>query len=322
MEEIDQNNQNNQNNLNSTNDYLNVIIVQSNPSGFKRRTQLSKEFIERMKHQEKVKLYIVELCYKDQEFEITDSHNDQHLQLRGYTELWHKENMINLGIKKLLPENWTNVAWIDADIEFENSHWVDDTLKILNGTYDIVQLFSIANDMEYDKTTIKLVQSAGSRHARGLSYCSLANKYDYSHPGYAWAITKNAYNKINGLIDVGILGSGDFLMTISLLNEIEYKLNKEFSSGYRQKVLDFQEKAKCLKFGFVPGVIHHYFHGTKANRQYADRWKVLVKYAYDPHIHLTIDDQGLYIPTDQCPSEFLKEIKTYFDMRKEDEIGS
>lgn len=45
--------------------------------------------------------------------------------------------MINLGVRYLLPEKWKAFAWIDADIEFENSTWAVDTLKILNGSRDI-----------------------------------------------------------------------------------------------------------------------------------------------------------------------------------------
>ena len=50
---------------------------------------------------------------------------------------------------------------MDADLEFENCTWVLDTLKILNVTKDIVQIFSNAADMDndekyYGNNTIKL----------------------------------------------------------------------------------------------------------------------------------------------------------------------
>ena len=49
----------------------------------------------------------------------TNANNKKHLQLNtNNIPLWHKENMINIGIRKLLPNNWKAVAWIDADIEF------------------------------------------------------------------------------------------------------------------------------------------------------------------------------------------------------------
>jgi hypothetical protein len=90
-------------------------------------------------------LYIVELAYGNQSFQVTKSNNTRHLQIRTNTApLWHKENMINMAVQHLLPDSWKAFAWIDADIEFDSSSWALDTLKILNGSKDIVQLFSHA----------------------------------------------------------------------------------------------------------------------------------------------------------------------------------
>jgi hypothetical protein len=124
-------------------DKLHVIMVISNPCNFAIRYILAKEFIRRMKDEENIILYIVELAYGNQKYYITSSTNKQHLQLRSnQLPIWHKENMINIGVKKLLPDTWKAFAWIDADIEFDSSSWALDTLKILNGSKDIVQLFS------------------------------------------------------------------------------------------------------------------------------------------------------------------------------------
>jgi len=60
-----------------------------------------KEFIDRMKEYNNIKLYIVELAYGDQKFQVTDNTNKNHLQLRTKYALWHKENMINIDVKKL-----------------------------------------------------------------------------------------------------------------------------------------------------------------------------------------------------------------------------
>jgi hypothetical protein len=64
------------------------------------------EFKERMNKVKNIKFYIVELAYEDQEFKITNSTNPNHLQLRTKYALWHKENLINIGISKLLPSDW------------------------------------------------------------------------------------------------------------------------------------------------------------------------------------------------------------------------
>ena len=82
---------------------LNVIIVVSNPCLYKKRYNLLNDFVKRMNEEEEnVKLFIVELIYKNQQFAVTDKNNKNHLQIYTETPLWHKENMINLGVKNLL----------------------------------------------------------------------------------------------------------------------------------------------------------------------------------------------------------------------------
>ena len=78
---------------------------------FIRRYKLFKEFIN---------IYVVEMIYNNQEYMVT-SYNPKHLQLKTETSLWHKENMINLAIEKLLSKNYKAFAWFDANIEFDKS---------------------------------------------------------------------------------------------------------------------------------------------------------------------------------------------------------
>jgi len=299
-------------------DVLHVILVISNPCLYATRYILMKEFVQRMEHQEpNVLLYVVELAYNDQVFRVTEEGNPRHLQLQTETPLWHKENMINLGVKNLLPPYYKAFAWIDADIEFESLTWAQDTLKLLNGSKDIVQLFSHCVDMDYQEETLSIRSSAGYQYCKGQGYKSSGN--DYWHPGYAWAITRKAYEKIGGLYEVGILGSGDFIMLMSLLGKGELSLNKQNSADYKKTVQDFQKKISTLRLGYVPGLIRHYYHGSKKNRQYTERWKILIEHCYQPSVHITRDEKGLLIPTPEFPDGLKKDIMKYFWERNEDE---
>jgi hypothetical protein len=298
---------------------LHVIAVISNPCLFARRYILMKEFINRIEQEEtNVELYIVELAYGNQEFIITEKSNKKHLQLRTECPIWHKENMINLGVKKLLPKTWRAFAWIDADIEFENATWALDTLKILNGCKDIVQIFSHAVDMSRNKHTMSVFNSAGYQKTKGLplSYIS-PNLW---HPGFAWAITRKAYEKIGGLYEDAILGSGDNIMMLSLIGLSKYSINDKSTVGYKESVLDYEKKAKTLRFGYVPGVIRHYFHGSKKNRKYQERWFILVNNEYDPNIHVKKDKYGVIVPTEHFPLQLKSDIMEYFRERNEDEM--
>jgi hypothetical protein len=263
-------------------------------------------------------LYVVELAYKGQQFYITDKSNPKHLQL--YTEtapMWHKENMINIGVKKLLPGDWKAFAWIDADLEFDSAHWVTDTLRVLNGSYDIVQLFSHAVDMDAYNAPMSIFSGFGFQYTHRQKYGPGGVKY--FHPGFAWAMTRQAYEQINGLYEVSILGSGDNNMALALLGHGLKSLNEHTSDEYKASVQDFVEKSQGLRLGYVPGVIRHYYHGSKKNRKYAERWKILVTHQYNPYLHVTTNDDGLLVPTNECPQEMLDDIYTYFVERNEDE---
>ena len=74
-----------------------------------------------------------------------------------------------------------------------------------------------------------------------------------------------------------------------------------------------------LRFGYVPGVIYHYFHGSKINRKYTKRWKVLVNHNYNPITFVKKDENDLLIPTDLFPEKLVSDIMNYFEERNEDE---
>ena len=250
---------------------LNVIIVISNPCQYARRYILAKEFITRMKNENNVELYIVELIYNNQKFIITDSKNKNHLQLKTNTApLWHKENMINLGIKKLLPKNWKAVAWIDADIEFENTDWALDTLKILNGSKDIIQLFSHAIDMDMNEDAMSIFSSFGFQYSKNRKYTN-NNSINFWHPGFAWACNRKTYDKMGGLFENSILGSGDHNMALSIIGKASNSVNKDVNKDYLNDVLSFQNRIKNIRLGYIPGVIRHYYHGSKKDRKYMER---------------------------------------------------
>jgi hypothetical protein len=296
---------------------LNVIIVISNPCLYSKRYILLKEFVKRIEEEEThVTLFIVEMIYNNQRFIITDKHNKNHLQLKTEIPIWHKENMVNLGVKNLLPNNYKAFAWIDADVEFENSSWALDTLKILNGCKDVVQLFSHCVDMSHDYTTLTIFNGFGYNFNKNKQYIKKGT--DYWHPGYAWAITRKAYEKIGGLYDAGILGSGDNVMALSFINKSIMMNNATYSDDYNNSMLQYQKKAHTLRLGYTPGVIRHHYHGSKKNRQYTERWKLLMKHNYSPKEHLTYDSTGILIPTNQLSDEFKEDIMNYFKVRKED----
>jgi hypothetical protein len=297
-------------------EFLHVIIVVSNPCNYKRRYQLALEFMERFKMEPRCKLYVVELAYGSQEFRLTDPENPSHLQLKTESApLWHKENMINIGIRRLLPVDWKAVAWIDADIEFDSPTWATDTLKILNGSRDVVQLFSHAIDMDANEETMNIFTGFGFQYSKGLTW----GTGTLWHPGFAWAMTRKAYDKLGGLYEKSILGAGDHNMALSFIGLGTRSINDLTTTAYKNSIQKFERAASGLRLGYTPGVVRHYFHGKKKNRKYSERWKILVKYAYDPENHVAYNSDGLIVPTAKCPPKLIKDILKYFKERNEDE---
>ena len=307
---------------------LNVICVISNPCLYKRRYKLANEFIERIGKNDKINLYVVELCYDNLSFMITNPKNKNHLQLRTKYPLWHKENMINLGVKHLLPSDWKSFAWIDADIEFLQDNWVEETLKLLKEN-DIVQLFKRAINLDknnlplsyktgyaYDKINIynKIVQTKGN-------FFISKQKKDY-HTGFGWAINRELYDILGGLYENSIIGGGDKIMAYILSkNTNEYLKSRKFSEKFIESLLDYEKKIEKydVKIGYIDCEIKHYYHGEFNKRKYIERFEILNKYDYDPKYHMFYDNNSIIQPTENCPKELIKEIYEYFKLRNEDE---
>ncbi len=302
-------------------DVLHVICVISNPCDYIRRYTLAKEFICRMEQEPNVILYVCELIYQGLNvygYQLTDPSNCRHLQLEAVYPLWHKENMINITVKNLLPEGWKAFAWIDADIEFLSPTWALDTLKLLNGTYDAVQLFSHAEDLDISENPMTIFQGLGYMCACGKP---LGLKgINYPHPGYAWAYTRELYESFGSIYDLSILGAGDTNIIFTLLGDPCKSIHGDVSSGYKKSICEYWAKSSKSNWsiGFTPGAIKHYFHGSKANRRYVERWGALISNQYDPYKHVGYNIKGILVPTLDFPIKLLDDIINYFKERNED----
>ena len=297
-------------------DKLHVIAVLTNPCHYERRCTLMQEFQKRFKNEEAdVLLYIVEVVYGDEQFTCTDALNPKHLQLRAGHTLWLKENMINLGVQTLLPPDWKAFAWIDSDLEFESLTWAMDTLKLLNGAFDIVQLFSHCVDMNAQGEAMTNFSSFGYNYTKLKRYCGSGP--NYYHSGFAWAMTRKLFEKLGGLYENAILGSGDYVIASCTIDRA-HKCIPLCSDGYTTNALEYQEKMKYARLGYVPGVIRHHFHGSKKNRKYRERNQILIEHEYDPTVHLTKDSNGLIQLISQ-KARLQRDILEYFKERKEDD---
>jgi hypothetical protein len=170
--------------------------------------------------------------------------------------------------------------------------------------------------MDENEMTMKVMNSAGYQYCKQKQFSNSSE--NFWHPGFAWAITRKAYEKIGGLYEYAILGSGDNIMLHSLLNNGHNSINSESTQDYKDSIIKFQKNMNKLRFGYTPGVIRHYFHGSKKNRFYGERWKILVVNNYSPIEHIKKDSNGLLVPTFKFPEKLKNEIYGYFSSRNED----
>ena len=298
---------------------LHVVIMISNPCNFRKRHILAKEFIERMNRDERdIILYVCEVAYGDQPFLVTQAENPRHLQVRlNCSFLWIKESAIRAAVNHLLPKDFKAVAWLDADISFESETWASDALRVLNGSKDIVQLWSHAIDRNENGTAMSIFSSFAFQYAQRLP--AATGTHNMWHPGFAWACTRRAWDLMDGIFDFSILGSGDMNSAQSLIGHGVESVRPQCSDGYKRSISEFQEKVRTLRLSYIPGVIQHYYHGQKVKRGYLERGKILVKHQYDPFIHTMRGPYGILIPTAMCPNEFLDDIMAYFAQRDEDD---
>jgi hypothetical protein len=267
-----------------------------------------------------VELHIVEVAFGDRSHFASGHPNAYVTHYRSFDELWHKENMINIGLSRL-PSDWEYVAWIDADIHFARLDWVEETISQLQH-YMFVQMFEDAVDLGPDHQTLKVHKGFISCHYRSAQY---KTGYHDWHPGFAWAARREAIEAVGGLIDTAVLGSGDRHMACALIGLAEESFSAQLTESYKNKVFQWQALAlRHLKrdVGFVPGTLLHDWHGRKIDRQYGTRWQILERNAFDPDTDLKRDSQGLWQLEVYEPRQIAlrDDIRRYFRSRNEDSI--
>lgn len=314
---------------------LHVISVVSNPVRFASRYRLYREFVARMQDAG-VTHHSVELLFGDRPCEVTEPEMPNHVQIQSFDVLWHKENLINIGIASL-PADWEYVAWIDADVTFSNPTWAVDTLHQLQH-HMLVQMFSHAVDLgprceplQHHAGFAFMYHQNGCKGPQGAGYTPAYYGYGnpgrgvFWHPGFAWAARREAIDYLGQLIDFAVLGSADHHMAMALIGEAGRSIHRDMALPYRQQIMDWQDRAERYiqrDIGYVHGTLLHYWHGKKANRRYVDRWQVLTGTQFNPVTDLKRDWQYLW----QLRVEELRQIRlrdsirAYFNQREEDSI--
>jgi hypothetical protein len=217
---------------------------------------------------------------------------------------------------RCLPVNWKYLSWIDADLEFLNQNWVQDTIDRLQKA-DVIQMFRSVVNLGPNGETIKVDKGfAYMAKGSGTPWTS-TDKYGFWHPGYAWACNHTAFKKMGGLIDWAILGSGDRHMAMALVGRVIQSAPGNIHANYKTLLQDFETNCQGLKLAWVDGTIIHHWHGNFADRRYKERWEILTRNNFDPLDDIGVTSKGV-VQLSKKGQRFTRYLDEYFAGRRED----
>lgn len=301
-----------------TDSTLHVIRVISNPARYHSRYRLARKQEEFLKRCPNIKLYTVEAAFGDRHHEIVEKIDDFNLKVRIGSEIWIKENLINLGVKHLLPRDWKYVAWIDGDVIWNTENWAMETMQQLQH-YPVLQPWRDALDSGPKGNVLGWYKSFGAQNfvefdaaldadihkkkrsvvVSSMSPSSSMPAYDfqrYGHSGYAWACTRNWWENVGGLMDFCVLGSADHNMATAMVGNVGFSIHPQMTDNFKMKCKEWEVKCNQVNhkmIGCTDDRIEHFFHGPKKRRYYTERWKLLIHFKFDPVNDLRYDDQGV-----------------------------
>jgi len=259
-------------------------------------------------------LLIVELAFGDEPFRVPDNAADRIVRLRTTTVLWHKERLINIGLKQL-PPSCRFVAWLDADVLFENDHWVAAARAQLEHTV-VMQPFEVACWLPEGATSAPdhlpegHLSNLEGRHIAGFAAAldradhrrrALAVNDQYWHTGFAWAARRDFLDR-HGLYDRAILGGGDLIGAHAFAGDGDFLRGRHL---YLRSIMPAERAAIGQwgegvaadtggRVGWIPGRVCHLFHGPLSARRYMERQQILRDASFDPDSDIADDGQGCW----------------------------
>jgi len=301
-----------------------VITCHFNWSGYKRPVCNLNRFIRYMESKQ-IPVYGVELSLTG-EFATKNNENWLHIRCKENNILFQKECLLNLA-EKMVPPEYTKIAWFDHDVFLDNDTWYDEVSFALDSK-QIVQVFE----------TCYWTTETGTIAKELPAMCKFPPKEDQwtGHPGFGIAARRTMWGPdIGGLYPYCPLGHGDttfmysiFEMPISVHTQIGVGLHNcpDFAPYHKwyNNIVDFaagkpigsgEGKGAYKLVGYAQGNCIHEWHGDIFNRSYVDRAFLMTW--YNPSKHIFINEQGI-LELRNTPLTWTRMIQKYFMDRRED----
>ncbi len=253
-------------------------------------------------------LYTVELVLGNETPTITGPNV---FQVRGESVLFCKENLLNLALAHV-PSTYDKIAFVDCDLIWDQSDWLDEASRLLDRR-GAVQLFSSLVDLDGLGNAV--------RRGQGIAYQKFKGGKGWARPGGAWAVHRQMLEMCGGLFDSMVIGSGDMVHThLGFLG----RFDEHWFSNLNPKMKCRAEEWALRVWRYVRGDIAsvtsaatHLFHGSREDRKYAQRNRLLV--TLDPDTWLRKNGDGVLEWTQAADPLIIAEVRKYFLDRREDD---
>ena len=296
-----------------------VVTSHFNPCGYKSRIRNVTAFALSLTRSPGVAWRVIECAFGNRSFELPSSENIIHV--RANSVLWQKERLLNVLIG-CLPERYTKIAWVDADILFFDPMWIINASDALDD-YPVVQLF------EAIERTVDEDWHKGHPVYADLSFANLfhlqpdspfgPNYWSHGHTGFAWAGRREWLEAV-GLYDGCLSGTGDHLMAHAFVGDWDpHCLGIGEGAAHAHFVEWATQVYKYIRsrLEYVPGVISPLWHGPESARDYYGAVCTLRDGGFDPHVDIRANAEGCWEWS--SPKQWLHDWAAMYFVRRRDD---
>lgn len=275
------------------------------------------------------------------------------VRVTGGDLLWQKERLLDIGLAALPPEV-DAVAWVDANFVAVHDDWPGALRSVLQ-RHPVAQGFSRLHYLDPQETADLACGAAPSdllaaldrsratpgsaRLARddGVEALVAADVAGHAsldipvearrlprNPGVAWVARREELERVGGLYDRAVAGSGDWLFLLGALGAAETWLERMRPLGYRYLDCGSYRRWAAGAAGVLGGDVGavdadvlHLYHGRLADRRYKRRHAEIDALGIDLDADLHLTDTGVWALRDPRP-ELTAHLAAYFAARDED----
>lgn len=200
--------------------------------------------------------------------------------------LWAKENLVNIAVKEL-PSDWRAFVWMDGDLEFTNSRWIDNTWEALRSC-DLVQIGGSILHLDRNGDLLATMPTF-ARAIEARSRPSLQ-----CQPGGAWGCSREGWQKLGErLVDWSIDGANDRILPYAIMGYAEAYSSLPGAVEYNEALAREEEALRGkVVLGTVPGIVVHHWHGDLTQRRTGERSSLLAQAGFDPARDLVYNTDG------------------------------